>query len=72
MQGVFRSSRTAAVWVLIVVLLAPSTLASDVPHEVSLWDQFVSWLLGESGSTAEADEDGFTTWLNSRLGVPGG
>lgn len=36
------------------------------------WDEFVVWLLGESGSTAGADQDSFTLWLQSRLGVPGG
>ena len=73
MRGIVsRGRRAAAAWLLIVVLLAPSALASDVPVDVSLWDAFVAWLYGESGSTAGADQDAFTIWLMGRIGIPGG
>jgi hypothetical protein len=73
MRGVISQSRRAAAALLLaVVLLAPSALASDPAANVSLWDEFVGWLLGESSSTAGADQDTFTLWLQSRLGVPGG
>lgn len=72
MRGVFsRSRRVIAAWLLIVVLLAPSALASDVPTDVSLWDEFVAWVF-ESGSTAGASQDSFTIWLMGRIGVPNG
>ena len=72
MRGVFsRSRRIATAWLLVIILLAPSALASP-PDNTSLWGEFVLWLLGESGSTAGADQDGFMVWLQSRLGVPNG
>jgi hypothetical protein len=39
---------------------------------MSLWDEFITWMLGESGSTAKADEDSFSVWLMGRIGVPNG
>jgi hypothetical protein len=73
MRGVFsQSRRIAAAWLLIVVLLAPSALAADAPPDPSLWDEFVVWLFGESGSSAGADQDSFTVWLMSRFDIPGG
>lgn len=77
MRGVFsRSTRVAAAWLLIVVvLLAPSALASDTATDAGLWDAFVAWLAGRidvPGGLTEPDEIGFTTWLMSRLVVPGG
>lgn len=72
MRGVFSSSRRiAAAGLLIIVLLAPSALASGTPADGSLWDEFVAWLFDESGSTAGADEDTFAVWM-SRFNIPGG
>lgn len=73
MRGVFsRSRRTAAAWLLIAVLLAPGALASQPSPDMTLWDEFVAWLFDTSGSTAGADQDSYTGWLNGRIGVPGG
>ena len=70
MRGVFtRSRRTAAAWLLFVILLAPSAFAADTTN-ASLWAEFVVWL--ETHVGVAADQGGFTIWLMSRLGVPGG
>ncbi len=69
MRGVFsRSRRTAAAWLLIVVLLAPTAFASDAPDDRSLWDAFVSWLgrIDIPGGLTQAAED------MARIGTPGG
>lgn len=75
MRSVFsQSGRAVAACLLIVVLLAPSAVAGQT-SEVGFWEEFVAWLAGRidipNGATA-ADADGFTMWLMSRLGVPGG
>lgn len=69
MRGVFsRSRRTAAAWLLIVVLLAPAAFASDPPDDVTLWDAFVAWLAGRIGGPG-----GLTTAEDmGRIHVPGG
>lgn len=76
MQGVFSwSVRTAAAWLLIVVLLAPTTLASETIKESGLWAEFVAWIEtqvdGPDGVTV-ADDDSFVAWLLGRITVPGG
>jgi hypothetical protein len=39
---------------------------------MGLWDEFIAWMLGDSGSTEGADEDSFSVWLMGRIGIPGG
>ena len=76
MRGVFfRATRTAAAWLLIVVLLAPSALATDVASNASLWAEFVAWLeaqLGTPDVPTSPDEASFEVWLMARPHIPGG
>lgn len=70
MRGVFsRGTRVAAACLLIVVLLAPTALASDDTDDPSLWDAFVAWLAGRidipGGLTAQDVDMG-------RIHIPGG
>lgn len=66
MRGVF------ARWLLVVVLLAPSAFASEVT-EASLWTEFTTWLEAQIGLPNGTSMDiAYTTWLMSRLVVPGG
>jgi cell division FtsZ-interacting protein ZapD len=73
--GSFRRWRAVAAWLLVVMLLAPATLASDATGDASLWDEFVAWvqsrLIVPGGATA-VDESGFTAWLMSRFHIPNG
>lgn len=72
MRSVF--ARLVAVC-LLVVLLAPTALASGSTVDVSLWGEFVSWCqsrLDIPGGFTAADEDLFVIWLKSRLVIPGG
>ena len=75
MQSVlFRGSRKAAAWLLIVVLLAPAAYASNTSDDVSLWAEFLAWLQVGIGvpTDATADDAGFTAWLMGRITIPGG
>lgn len=76
MRGVFsRSTRAAAAWLLVLVLLAPNALASNASTDPGLWDEFVAWVeagFGEPNGVTAADEDSFTVWLMGRIGVPNG
>lgn len=73
MRGVFsRGRRAAAVCLLMVVLLAPTAFASGGSGDASLWDEFIAWMVGESGTSAGANQDSFSVWLMGRIGIPGG
>ncbi|HYC89483.1 MAG TPA: hypothetical protein VEO54_09760 [Thermoanaerobaculia bacterium] len=69
MRGVF--PRTAAAWLLIVVLIAPSATASQM-DDASLWAEFTTWLEARIGVPNGVTEADFTLWLMSRIGIPGG
>jgi hypothetical protein len=74
MGSVFsRTWRSAAVGILILVLLAPSAAASDTTSDASLWTDFVAWLASfDVSERATADSDGFSVWLMIRHTIPGG
>lgn len=75
MRRLFSRSRRACVaCLLVMVLLAPSALASDTTN-ASLWVEFVAWLQGRldiPGGFTVANEAGFMAWLAGRIGIPGG
>jgi hypothetical protein len=70
----FRGSRQAAAWLLIIVLLAPAAYASNTTDGVSLWAEFLAWFQGgvDVPSDAAADDVSFTVWLMGRITIPGG
>jgi hypothetical protein len=76
MRNVFSRGRvTAAVWLLLVVLLAPSAFASDATTDATLWAEFVAWFearLDVPNGVTTADESSFTLWLMGRLHIPNG
>lgn len=72
MRGVSaRSRRAVAAWLLIVVLLAPSALASD-RGDAGLWAEFVVWIETQVDGAIAADDAGFVVWLLGRITVPNG
>lgn len=76
MRRVFsRSGRAVAVWLLLIVLIAPRSFASDAAQDPGLWAEFVAWIelqIGGPGGVAVADNHSFVVWLAGRITVPGG
>lgn len=76
MRSIFsQGRRKIAACLLIAILVAPSTLASDATAATTLWEEFVAWLAGRidvPGGSPAAGETGFSDWLMGRIGVPGG
>lgn len=63
--------RVFARWLLVGVLLAPNAFASE-QTDPSLWAEFMMWLEASVSVETTADEASFSTWLMSRLHIPGG
>jgi hypothetical protein len=76
MRGLIsRSAIVAIAWMLIVILFAPTALASDVAGDASLWAEFVAWIqatFGDSNSSISASTETFDVWFMGRISVPGG
>lgn len=72
MRGITtRYTRVAVACLLVLVLLAPTALASVETTDPSLWAEFVAWLEAQVGGN-DANDETFVAWLMGRISVPGG